>query len=373
MADILCVNGPNLDMLGRRQPEFYGSTTLPELETTVVAWGKLLGLEVECFQSNREGELIEALHGASGTGVILNPGAFTHTSSALHDAVVSIEVPVVEVHLSNVRRRERWRRRSLISPATEATIFGRGIEGYRSALRHFINRRRHGVATIRYGPHPDQVIDVRAGSVTGVGVVLIHGGFWDDAWGRDTTESWAVDLATEGISTANVEYRRLGSGGGPTPTTSDAAEAVLAAAAALGTDRLALVGHSAGAQLAIWSAVNGFLLPLVVVSVSGVLDLDAAAAEGLGGGLASGFAAHPEMSPSRLSPPAAPVYLVHGTDDDVVPSRQSEGYAGYLSSRGLNPEMAFIADAGHFDVLSPDSRAWTTVRKALAEAGVLST
>lgn len=368
MAQVLCLNGPNLDILGRRQPDVYGSTTLAELEERVMQWGSLLGFDVTCGQSNHEGELVEALHSATGDGVIINPGAFTHTSAALHDAVAAVDVPVVEVHLSNVRARDRWRRRSLISPVAAATIQGRGVEGYRAALRHLDHRRRHPVTTQPYGPHPDQVIDLRGESETGV--VLVHGGFWADPWGRDTTESWACDLADRGVATANIEYRRLGSGGGSTATTSDAIDALNVAASALGCKRLALVGHSAGAQLAVWMAVEGELPPLGIVSVSGVLDLEQAAALGLGDGMVERFATHPGISPTRLPAPAMPVGLVHGDVDDVVPPDQSRRYASYLAERQAQPDLAVVPEAGHFDVLSADSQAWEAARTMLAGMGV---
>jgi len=365
--DILCVNGPNLDRLGRRQPEVYGSDTLKDLEHQVAKWGSSLGLDVTFLQSGHEGTLIEALHDFSGAGVILNPGAFTHTSAALGDAVASIDVPVVEVHLSNIRSRERWRRRSVIAPAAALTIFGRGLEGYRAALRHLVNRLRHPVVTRRYGPHPDQVIDLRHVSGSGAGVVLFHGGFWSDAWGKDTTESWALDLADRGIPTANVEYRRLDSGGGAEATTSDAAEALAAAADALTTQHVLVVGHSAGAQLAIHAALTGPLSPTGVVCVSGLLDLEAASTSDLGGGLVTRFATDISVSPSRLPAPTAPVALVHGSDDHVVPPEQSERYATHLRTKGVEPRVSVVPDTGHFEVLAPDSRVWEAVLEVLEE------
>lgn len=133
---VLVVNGPNLNLLGVRRPEVYGDTTLPELEELCRAWGAALGLEVETFQTNHEGAIIDRLHGALGRAdaVILNPGALTHYSYALHDAVEAISLPVVEVHLSDIGRREGWRAHSVVSPACALTISGHGVEGYREAL-----------------------------------------------------------------------------------------------------------------------------------------------------------------------------------------------------------------------------------------------
>lgn len=133
---VLIVNGPNLNLLGVRRPEVYGTATLAELEERCREWGAGLGLEVETFQSNHEGAIIDRLHQALGRcdGVVLNPGALTHYSYALHDAVEAISLPVVEVHLSDIAAREEWRARSVVSPACAATISGQGLDGYRQAL-----------------------------------------------------------------------------------------------------------------------------------------------------------------------------------------------------------------------------------------------
>ena len=133
---VLVINGPNLNLLGVRRPEVYGTTTLAELEERCRAWGAGLGIEVDTFQSNHEGEIIDRLHDALGSadGVVLNPGALTHYSYALHDAIEAVALPVVEVHLSDISQREEWRARSVVSPACAASISGRGVEGYREAL-----------------------------------------------------------------------------------------------------------------------------------------------------------------------------------------------------------------------------------------------
>ncbi|MCU0280879.1 MAG: type II 3-dehydroquinate dehydratase [Acidimicrobiia bacterium] len=139
---VLIVNGPNLNLLGVRCPEVYGTATLAELEERCREWGAALGLEVETFQSNHEGAIIDRLHEALGRcdGVVLNPGALTHYSYALHDAVEAIALPVVEVHLSDIAAREEWRARSVVSPACAATISGHGLDGYRQALEFLAAR-----------------------------------------------------------------------------------------------------------------------------------------------------------------------------------------------------------------------------------------
>ncbi|MBE1281831.1 MAG: type II 3-dehydroquinate dehydratase [Rhodobacteraceae bacterium] len=136
MRSVLVLNGPNLNLLGTRQPEVYGSTTLNMVEDACVAHGATMGLDVVCFQSNHEGDLIDQIHKAKGThlGIVLNAGAYTHTSIALHDAIASVELPVVEVHLSNIHAREDFRHRSYIAPVAIGQICGFGAKGYLLAL-----------------------------------------------------------------------------------------------------------------------------------------------------------------------------------------------------------------------------------------------
>ncbi|WP_281856521.1 type II 3-dehydroquinate dehydratase [Litoreibacter halocynthiae] len=136
MTSVLVLNGPNLNLLGTRQPEVYGSVTLADVEDLCVTHGKSLGIKVNCLQSNHEGVLIDAIHDAKGThgGIILNAGAFTHTSVALMDAIASVELPVVEVHLSNIHAREPFRHKSFIAPVALGQIAGFGAKGYVLAL-----------------------------------------------------------------------------------------------------------------------------------------------------------------------------------------------------------------------------------------------
>ena len=138
---ILVVNGPNLNLLGERRPEIYGSVTLARLDSMCRGWGLDLGAIVDTFQSNHEGAIIDRLHQArtDSDGIIINAGALTHYSYAIHDALEAIAIPTVEVHISDTANREPWRRDSVISAVCIATVFGRGLEGYHDALRILTN------------------------------------------------------------------------------------------------------------------------------------------------------------------------------------------------------------------------------------------
>lgn len=133
---ILILNGPNLNLLGTRQPEVYGTTTLSDIEDACARHAKALGVEVSFMQSNHEGQLIDAIHAARGTydGIILNAGAYTHTSIALMDAIASVALPAIELHLSNVHAREDFRHTSYISKVALGIIAGFGAGGYPLAI-----------------------------------------------------------------------------------------------------------------------------------------------------------------------------------------------------------------------------------------------
>jgi 3-dehydroquinate dehydratase-2 len=137
---VVVLNGVNLDQLGRRDADQYGNLTLPELETRIYEWATELGCTVRCRQTNFEGEYVEWCHDAAQfDGVIVNPGAWTHYSWAIHDALELVEAPIVEVHLSKVDEREEWRRFSVLEGLVAKRISGKGPEGYREALE-FLSR-----------------------------------------------------------------------------------------------------------------------------------------------------------------------------------------------------------------------------------------
>ncbi|HUJ25995.1 MAG TPA: type II 3-dehydroquinate dehydratase [Myxococcales bacterium] len=136
MKNILLLNGPNLNLLGEREPEIYGKTTLAELEAMVQKRARELGADVRAFQSNHEGALVDEMHRSRrwANGVIFNPGAFTHYSYALRDAIVACKLRVVEVHLSDITRREPWRRVSVLEEVCAHRVLGKGVAGYIEAL-----------------------------------------------------------------------------------------------------------------------------------------------------------------------------------------------------------------------------------------------
>jgi len=141
MKDVLVLHGPNLNLLGTREPEIYGSLSLEEIDRRLIDLGQELGLTVRCQQSNHEGVLIDTLQAARkwAAGVVFNPGGYTHTSVALRDAVSAISIPVIEVHLSNVYAREDFRHVSLISPVCIGKIVGLGWNSYALGLRALVD------------------------------------------------------------------------------------------------------------------------------------------------------------------------------------------------------------------------------------------
>ncbi len=367
MQRVLVVNGPNLNLLGTREPEIYGTTTLPDLEAKVREWGRRMGLDVLTFQSNHEGAIIDRLHEARHEvdGLLINGGAFTHSSYAIHDAIVATDLPTVEIHISNIMQREGWRRRSVTAPACLYAIYGRGLVGYRDALRVLKLRAASPVNEIRYGAHDDHVMDLRVPDGAGPHptAVFLHGGFWLSEWTRDTIDGLAVDLHRRGWLTANVEYRRLDGGGGWPETCDDVAAAIEALGDVDGVDpgRLLLVGHSAGGLLALLADT-----PATVLGLASITDLAAASREGIGDGSVDRFlGGAPSDVPDRYAA-ATPrrsgdVILVHGDEDHLVPVGQSRAYAAG------HPAVTLVERTGaaHFELLDPDRDHWRTALEVL--------
>ena len=140
---ILLINGPNLNLLGTREPAKYGSTTLAQVEAMVREAGAALGTEVACFQSNHEGAIVDRIHAARSedvAGVVINPGAYTHTSVAIRDAFAGTALPFAEIHISNVHAREPFRHHSYLSEIAAGIVVGFGVEGYVLALRGLVKK-----------------------------------------------------------------------------------------------------------------------------------------------------------------------------------------------------------------------------------------
>ena len=140
---ILILNGPNLNLLGTREPEMYGAASLDDVHALCIRTASSLGLEADCFQSNHEGALIDRIHAAKAEGIdaiVINPAGLTHTSVALRDALAGVNLPVIEVHISNVHKREAFRHQSYVSGVAEGVICGFGVDGYRIAIEFAIKK-----------------------------------------------------------------------------------------------------------------------------------------------------------------------------------------------------------------------------------------
>lgn len=144
MKKILIINGPNLNLLGKREEDIYGKKSFEELLPDISDLASKNEAEIEYFQSNHEGKIIDKIHESMGNAdhIILNPGALTHYSYSLHDAILSVKIPVIEVHISNIFRRDDWRAKSVVSPAAEGIISGFGLDGYMMALEFILKNNK---------------------------------------------------------------------------------------------------------------------------------------------------------------------------------------------------------------------------------------
>ncbi len=375
MQRILLINGPNLNMLGLREPEVYGTTTLADLEAKVTDWGEQMGLSVATFQSNHEGAIVDRIHEARSTadGIVLNGGAFTHYSYAIHDALMAAEVPTVEIHISNIHQRESWRRLSVTAPACIRAIHGRGLNGYRDALRILVNHATSPPSTVPYGDHPDQLIDLRMPPLSEPrgAAAFLHGGYWLDEWTRDTIESLVVDLTMRGWATANIEYRRTGEGGGWPDTLRDALTAIGAFHGSFETapDSFAVIGHSAGGHLA--AAAADAVKATDLVLLAPVLDLTALADHRLGGPNVAAFMGTDDVAAlaqaSPVNQPASMRHIIaHDPMDEVSPEAPTAASVAALEAAGTEFSRLDATGAGHFGLLDPDASVWRDVTTALS-------
>ncbi len=372
---ILVINGPNLDLLGTREPDLYGTTTLADLEVQWQLKGDGVGATIEAFQSNHEGAIVDAIGDGSARydGLVINAGALTHYSRAIGDAVAAVGLPAVEVHISNIYERESWRHLSVLTDVCDLTIVGRGTDGYLHAIDHIVAGSPHPPITAQYGPDADMVLDLRTPSGEGLHRValLIHGGFWRQIWKRDLMDAMAVALAQVGWATVNIEYHR---GRGSYATASrDIEKAVRwiknnAVEHSLDPERIVAIGHSAGGYLALSLAHRGAGLA-GAVPLAAVSDLAAMAASRPDDDPVAPFLGATRDEAPRLwdqaeltRSPVIPVHLVHGINDDTVDPTQTESY---VARTGGTTPMTMIGDCGHMELIDPLSESWPEVIAAL--------
>jgi len=349
-------------------------------------WGAEVGLEVD-VRTDRP--VVVLRDGAAGAaGVIVAPGAAGLGDPALVEAVSTAGVPVVAVEPGNLRKTGPDPEATGLLTAGARVLYGRGPDTARHAVLFLARRLGQAPDTLAYGPHPSQVGDLwvpaRRDGPAGLHpvVVLFHGGFWYHAWERDLMDGLAADLAARGIAAWNVEYRRVGAGGGWPVTGEDAARATdhlsaLAPVYRLDLGRVAVLGHSAGAQLALTVAARrrrGTVHPALAVGLATIGDLEAALTEGIGGRSVARLldaagadreAALCDASPLARLPIGVPQLLVHAADDDVVPLSQTVRYAEAAVAAGDDVTVVELRTGSHFDLIDPRSAAWSEVAPVL--------
>ncbi|RVX42780.1 prolyl oligopeptidase family protein [Nonomuraea polychroma] len=246
------------------------------------------------------------------------------------------------------------------------------LDRFFAELADWSDQHDESVETHRYGPLPDHEADLRLppGATPRGLVVVIHGGFWRSRFGRETTRALCADLALRGWASWNVEYRRVGTGGGVPATLDDITAALrhLDELEPVGDVPVVLLGHSAGGQLALWAA--GTRPVAAVVPLGGVCDLAEAARLRIGDGAALDFVGgtpeqRPELydlaDPMRRLPSGTPALVVHGTDDDRVPPELSRRYAEAAHKAGDPCQLLELEDVGHFEVIDPRTATWSTI------------
>ncbi len=383
---LLIINGPNLNLLGTREPHIYGSETLPGLERMWKRRGERVGIEIETFQSNHEGAIIDAIHAGRGSvdGLIINAGAFSHTSYAIHDAIVGTAIPTVEVHISNIHEREKWRHHSVLTAASQHVIVGRGTVGYLNAIDYLRIRLASPAERHRYAEHPDGFFDLRLpdGDPPHPVVALVHGGFWRSVWSFDIMDQLAAALTERGFATFNLEYRR---GDGSFPAGNQdinaAIDWILAHGTDLGldTDDVTLVGHSAGGYHVLHGAhqrgdVSG------VVALGAVTDLRAITTshgdEPEGDPATRFIGVDQETDPtvwdtaSITGVPLVPVHLVHGSEDEDVPVTHARAY---VASSGGNRSLTELPGVGHMELIDPADDVFASLVAAIDDVRATTT
>jgi acetyl esterase/lipase len=317
-------------------------------------------------------------------GVVIAPGPDGFDASGLAGAVAAAPVPVVAVEPGNLRKAGLEPESTRLAAAGACVLYGRGAETARHALLFLARRHGRMIDTLAYGPDPSQEGDLwcPAGAGPHPLAVMFHGGFWYHAWERDLMDGLAGDLARRGIATWNVEYRRVGAGGGWPATGEDAARAVdhlVALAPVYGLDlgRVAVLGHSAGAQLALWVAARGRrgeVHPRLVVGLATIGDLEQAMTDRIGGGSVDRFlgaevvdvdVALGDASPRARLPIGVAQLLAHAADDDVVPLSQTTGYASAATTAGDDVTVMEFPGGGHFALIDPATPHWMVVASEL--------
>ena len=367
-------------------------------------WGKEIGVDVDVRPGDpaaivgdmATGHPSMAADSGKGAGppipagVVIAPGPDGFDASSLVDAVAAAAVPVVAVDGGNLRKSGLQPESTRIVAAGARVLYGRGPGTARYALLHLACRHGQAVDTLAYGPDPSHDGDLWCPSGSGPHpvVVLFHGGFWYHAWERDLMDGLARDLARRGIAAWNVEYRRVGAGGGWPATGEDAGRATdhllaLAPVYGLDLDRVAVLGHSAGAQLALWVAARGRrgeVHPALAVGMATIADLEEAIAARTGGdSVARLLRAGPgstgddgdldvalaEASPRARVPIGVPQILGHATNDDIVPPSQTTAYADAARAAGDDVTVLAIDGGSHFGLIDPLSSAWAAVARAV--------
>jgi acetyl esterase/lipase len=340
-------------------------------------------LTTEVDLTAESGPTVNPARSLGVVGVIIAPGP-NLDAPGLAAAVAAAPVPVIAVEVGNLRKTGPPPETTRVVAAGARLLYGRGPDTARYAVLLLARRAAHVPDTLAYGPEPSQVGDlwVPAGQGPHPVSVLFHGGFWYHAWERDLMDGLAADLARRGIAAWNVEYRRVGAGGGWPITGDDAARATehlkaLAPVYDLDLGRVAVTGHSAGAQLALWVAARrrrASVHPVLAVGLATIADLARAEAERTGGGSVTRLletaphgaaGALADASPLARLPIGVPQVLAHAPDDDVVPPAQTADYATAARAAGDDVTVIRLDAGGHFDLIDPDSAAWKAVAPAL--------